>query len=77
MKTLSTRWIKTTVSIVHPSLIYCRCILWVLTGALKDDTGSGEAVTAKFVCGVGGVIGAGAACEECVEGGVCGCNGCW
>jgi hypothetical protein len=48
----------------------------LLTGALKVDWDCicGEAVV-KLVCGVGGVMGAGIVCDECVEGGVCGGGG--
>ena len=51
------------------------------TGALNISSGTstggdGGDTLKDVVCGVGGVIGAGAACEECVEEGVCG-GSCW
>jgi hypothetical protein len=51
------------------------------TGALKGSVGAfsrgGDegAILNDVVCGVGGVIGAGTACDECVEEGVCGGSG--
>jgi hypothetical protein len=49
----------------------------VLNGSVDISSRGGDegAILNDVVCGVGGVIGAGAACDECVEEGVCGGSG--
>jgi hypothetical protein len=45
------------------------------SGGISSRGGDEGATLNDVVCGVGGVIGAGAACDECVEEGVCGGGG--